>query len=186
MATPAALAQSLNKSEGEEFLKAVNQDDGNTAVPLIEKSAGRIVNYRGYSGDTALHIATKKRQLDWVGFLLSKAADPNIGDEQGNTPLHLASQIGFTEAAEYLLRKGAKVDATNRTGETPLIIAVTQRQTRMVEMLLRAGANPDKSDHAAGYSARDYAKRDERNRDLIKLIETVKPTATKVSGPSLN
>jgi hypothetical protein len=44
-------------------------------------------------------------------------------------------------------------------------------------MLLEAGANPDKTDHAAGYSARDYAQRDPRARDILKLIETKKPKA---------
>ena len=34
-------------------------------------------------------------------------------------------------------------------------------------MLLRAGANPDKADHNAGYSARDYAKRDPRSTVIV-------------------
>ena len=38
-----------------------------------------------------------------------------------------------------------------------------------------------------GYSPRDYAKRDTRNPQLLKLIETIKPTAKKaVSGPVIN
>jgi hypothetical protein len=41
--------------------------------------------------------------------------------------------------------------------------------------LLAAGANPDKTDNAAGYSARDYAARDNRSRDIFKLIEAKKP-----------
>ena len=52
-------------------------------------------------------------------------------------------------------------------GETALIVAVQQRQPRCVKLLLRSGANPDKTDHAAGYSARDYAKRDTRNREML-------------------
>ena len=59
---------------------------------------------------------------------------------------------------------GAKVDGANRMGETPLIVAVQQRQTPIVRRLLAAGANPDKTDNAAGYSARDYAQRDNRAR----------------------
>ena len=52
-------------------------------------------------------------------------------------------------------------------------------------MLLQAGANPDKADHFAGYSARDYARRDTRSRELLKLIETVKSTKAKVAGPGI-
>ena len=145
-----------------------------------------MVNYRGYKGDTALHIATRKRELDWVGYLLKKGADPNIGDTKGDTPLIVAARIGFEEAADYMTRLGAKVDLANRRGETALIIAVQQRQPRVVEVLLKAGANPDKADHSAGYSARDYAKRDTRNPGLLKLIETVKSTRKAIAGPSIN
>lgn len=173
-------------SDGEAFLKAVDEGDGNKAIPLLENAGSRVVNYRGFKGDTALHIATRKREVSWVGYLLKKGADPNIGDAQGDTSLIIASRIGFEEAADYMIQLGANVDAANKRGETALIIAVQQRWPRMVELLLEGGANPDKADHAAGFSARDYAKRDSRNRELLRLIETVKSTKKKPTGPSLN
>jgi ankyrin repeat protein len=94
--------------------------------------------------------------------------------------------MGFDDGGEYLLRYKASVDAANRRGETALIVAVQQRQPRMVEILLKAGASPDKADHAAGYTARDYAKRDNRNPQLLRLIETVQSTKKKVAGPGVN
>jgi ankyrin repeat protein len=177
---------SVNGSEGEAFLEAIEKGDNNKAIPLIEEPGSRVVNYKGYKGDTALHIATRKRELDWVGYLLKKGADPNIGDAKGDTALIIASRIGFDEAVDWMIRLGAKVDTANRQGETALIIAVQQRQPRVVERLLLAGANPDKGDHAAGLSARDYAKRDTRNPGLLKLIDTVKSTKKQVAGPTLN
>jgi ankyrin repeat protein len=180
------LAQLGNTSEGETLLKAIEEGDNAKAIPLLEDPGSRVVNYRGYKGDTALHIATRKRELDWVGYLLKKGADPNIGDAKGDTSLIVAARIGFEEAADYMLRLGAKVDATNRRGETALIVAVQQRQPRVIELLLKAGASPDKSDHAAGYSARDYAKRDTRNPGLLRLIDTVKSTKKAVAGPKIN
>ena len=180
------MAQGLNGSEGEAFLKAVEKGDGATAIPMVEQPGSRVVNYRGYKGDTALHIVTRARETNWVGFLLKNGADPNTGDAQGDTPLIIAARIGFDTAVDYMVMFGAKVDTTNRRGETALIVAVQQRRPDIVEMLLRAGANPDKTDHAAGFSARDYAKRDTRNRELLKLIETVKSTKRKVAGPGLN
>jgi len=176
----------LSGSEGEAFLEAIEKGDNNAAIPLIEQPGSRVANYKGYKGETALHIATRKRELDWVGYLLKKGADPNIGDNQGDTALIIASRIGFEEAVDWMLRLGAKPDATNRRGETALIIAVQQRQPRVVERLLLAGASPDKGDHAAGLTARDYAKRDTRNPGLLKLIETVKSTKKQVAGPTLN
>ena len=179
-------AYNVNGSEGEAFLEAIEKGDNNKAIPMIEEPGSRVANYKGYKGDTALHIATRKRELDWVGYLLKKGADPNIGDANGDTALIIASRIGFEEAVDWMLRLGAKADTPNRRGETALIIAVQQRQPRVVERLLLAGANPDKSDHTAGLSARDYAKQDTRNPNLLKLIETVKSTKKQVAGPTLN
>ena len=63
----------------------------------------------------------------------------------------------------------------------PLILAVQQRQLDAVKLLLAKGADPDKKDTAAGYSARDYAKRDTRNREILAAIEGAgkKPTPAK-------
>ncbi|MFL6854216.1 MAG: ankyrin repeat domain-containing protein [Sphingomicrobium sp.] len=186
-AVATAQGMGLNASDGEAFLNAIKDGDSNKALELVNQPGSRVANYRGYNGDTALHMVTRKRELDWVGFLLSRGADPNIGDSNGDTPMMIAASIGFEEAATQMLRRGARVDATNRRGETALTVAVQQRQPRVVELLLLAGANPDKADHVTGYSPRDYAKRDTRNPQLLKLIETIKPAAKKaVSGPVIN
>jgi uncharacterized protein len=176
-----------NASDGEAFLSAVKDGDANKAVELASQAGSRVASYRGYDGLTALHIVTRKRELNWVGFLLGKGADPNIGDPKGETPLMIAASIGFEEAAAAMLGRGAKVDQVNRQGETALTRAVQSRQPRVVQLLLRAGANPDKPDHVTGYSPRDYAKRDTRNPQILKLIETVKPSAKKpAQGPVIN
>jgi ankyrin repeat protein len=99
----------------------------------------------------------------------------NLGGHGGDTPLIAAARVGFEDAVEWLLSLGAKVDVPNRMGETPLIIAVQQRRPHIVKLLLDAGANPDKTDSAAGYSARDYAARDNRSREILQMIEAKKP-----------
>jgi ankyrin repeat protein len=111
--------------------------------------------------------------------LLNKGADPNLGGKGGDSPLIAASRVGFESAVEWLIGLGAKVDGTNRMGETPLIIAVQQRNIPVVRVLLNQGANPDKTDGAAGYSARDYASRDPRARDILKMIEDKKPKVSR-------
>ena len=60
-----------------------------------------------------------------------------------------------------------------RMGETPLIIAVQQREVDGRQAAARATAPiRTRSDAAAGYSARDYAKRDtRRQRDILAAIE---------------
>jgi ankyrin repeat protein len=176
LAAPAA-AQVAGYS-GMEFVEAVRKSDGDKAQELLRgHPATGLVNAKGGDGNTPLIIAIARRDEEWTGFLLNQGADPNLGGQGGDTPLIAASRIGFDQAVEWLLGMGAKVDLANKMGETPLIVAVQQRQTPIVRRLLQSGANPDKTDSAAGYSARDYAKRDARARDILKLIEDKKPTA---------
>lgn len=159
------------------FIKAVRERDGNKMNELLASGPPNLVNQRGLSGELALHITIARSDAEWTGYLLFKGADPNLADKVGDTPLIVASRVGFTEAIRWLLKRGARVDATNRMGETALIVAVNQRQAPVVRLLLEAGANPDVADAAAGYTARDYAKRDNRSRQILQLIEAKKPSS---------
>ena len=170
--TAPSLAQSTGY-EGAKFVDAVREGKDNDAFALLEANPN-IVNARNSKGETAL-LAAVERRSNWTAHLLRSEADPNLADRSGETPLIAAARIGYGDAVQWLLIAGAKVDAANRMGETALIIAVQQRQTRIIRQLLEAGANPDKTDSAAGLSARDYAQRDTRSRDILKLIEDAKP-----------
>ena len=77
------------------------------------------------------------------------------------------------------------IDGANRMGETPLIIAVVQHQPAAMRRLLEYGANPDKADHSAGLSAREYARRDTRNPQMLQLINSVKAKVSAKQGPHL-
>lgn len=183
LASASAPAQMVEGPDGEEFISALREGNGSKALELIEKPGSTVVNYRGFDGSTGLHIAMRNRNANWVGFLLNKGADPDMQDKSGDTPLILAARLGFPEGAARMLMARAKVDETNKMGETALMIGVQQRQPGIVKMLLEAGADPDKTDHASGYSARDYAKRDSRSSEMLRLIESVKSKKAAVVGP---
>ena len=184
MLAAAPLAAQFGGSEGEAFLTAVRESDGAKVTSVVEAPGSRMVNYRGMDGNAALHIVTRGRQPNWVAYLLSKGADPDITDAKGDTALILAARSGFAEGAARLIAAKAQVDKTNRLGETALIVAVQARQPAIVKMLLEAGADPDKQDFAAGYSARDYARRDTRSREFLQLIESAKSKKVTAAGPA--
>lgn len=175
-ASSPAAGQTLT-SAGYDFLDAVKKSDGGKATNLLDTHPNGLINSKDNDGNTALIIALNRSDEQWAGFLLNKGADPNLGGKGGDTPLIVASRVGFEQAVEWLIGVGAKVDGTNKMGETPLIVAVQQHQIPVVRVLLSQGADPDRTDHAAGYSARDYATRDLRARDILKMIQDKRPKA---------
>ena len=174
LALSPAIGQALG-TDGYQFIEAVKKRDGNTAMSMLDSHPRGFVDTKGDGGQTGLLIAINRGDDQWTGFLLNKGADPNLAGRDGDTPLIAAAKVGFERAIEWLIAEGARVDGTNRSGETPLIIAVQQRNLPVVRQLLKAGANPDKSDAVAGYSARDYATRDNRAREILRAIEASKP-----------
>jgi uncharacterized protein len=172
-------------SDSYNFLKFVRDRDGNKATELLSKPGTVIIDTKdGATGDSALHIVTRGRDLVWINFLLARGAKPNSRNVQGDTPLMVATQLRFVEAAQALLRFGAQVNLGNSGGETPLIRAVQQRDAVLVRLYMTNGANADKAD-TIGYSARDYAKRDTRATAILKIIEVTKPKPSSVTGPKL-
>ncbi|MCZ4341802.1 ankyrin repeat domain-containing protein [Sphingomonadaceae bacterium G21617-S1] len=185
LATPAA----AQFSDSYNFLNAVRQSDGAKATKALEGNGATLINTRDYTtGETALIITIKRRDLSWSNFMLSRGANPNVKDGKGNTALHFTALLGFPEGAELLLGRGAQVNLGNSSGETPLIIAVQQRNLQMVRLLLANGADPKQADRIAGKSARDYASEDPRGTALLKVIDETKATVApkkKLSGPGL-
>lgn len=161
--------------DGEAFVTAVREKNGGKAMELLKSKASSVINARDARGDTGLIVAIGRRDETWTSFLLKEGADPNLAARNGDTPLIAAARAGYQEAAEWLLTMRAKVDSANRAGETALIVAVQNRHAGLVKLLLSVGADPDRADSAAGYSARDYARRDSRNPELLRVIETARP-----------
>lgn len=175
LAAASAPATAQVGNAGLAFVEAVRNSEGDKVAKLLNENPSGIIDTKGGDGNTALIIALQRRDEEWAGFLLNKGADPNLAGKGGETPLIAASRVGFDTGVEWLLAMGAKVDATNRAGETALIVAVQTRQLPVVRLLLKAGANPDKTDALQGFSAREYAARDPRARDILKAIEAKKP-----------
>lgn len=172
LASPVS-AQSQFMTNGEAFVDAVRKDDGSKAIQLLREHP-TLINARDPKGDTALIIALRRGDREWTGYLLNQGADIDLPGRDGEAPIIAAARIGFDEAIGWLTKLKAKVDSSNKLGETALIIAVQARNAKAAKTLLDAGADPDKSDYA-GYSAREYAARDSRSRQMSELIQARKP-----------
>lgn len=169
VAAPIA-AQSF--SEGFTFLKAVRERDGATVERILSNPSSTVVNTRdGASGEGALHIVTRARDLTWLAFMLGRGARPDAQSNDGTTPLILAAQMGWTEGAEQLLAHRANPNLGNRSGETPLMFAVQTRNLQMVRLLLSQRADPRQTDNLSGNSAIDYAQQDPRAAMILRELQ---------------
>ena len=91
-------------------------------------------------GDTLLHQAAEKGDVEEARRLIEQGVDINARNEYRQTPLHLAVINEKREVFELLLEKGADVNARNFDGDTPLHSAVT-REHALTKALIDAGAN---------------------------------------------
>jgi ankyrin repeat protein len=158
-------------SDSYNFIKAVKDKDAAKVKELAEKPGTTVINTRdGDTGETGLHIVTKRSDASWVGFLLQFGANPDVQDREGNTPLILAAIGRWADGVRIFNIVKARVDMQNRLGETALLKAVQNRDSFMVKQLLDAGANPDISDNS-GTSPRAFAMSDPRGEAIAKMFE---------------
>jgi len=159
-------------SDGYTFLKAVRERDGAKAEGVIANPASTAINARDpSSGEGALHILVRGRDLTWLGFMLSRGARPDIQSNDGTTPLILCAQLGWIEGAAQLLARHANPNLGDRSGQTPLIVAVQRRDIQMVRLLLGQHANPNQTDNLSGNSAIDYARQDPRAAQILRELQ---------------
>ena len=125
-------------------------------------SAPKSVNRRNERGETPLHVAAIRGDVQKLRALISQGADVNTEDYAGIsiaiklqstfltnfnslpgwTPLHEAANRGLGSVARELLKNGAKVNVTGLDGVTPLHDASVNGHENLVAILLRYGANP--------------------------------------------
>ncbi len=177
------LAAAQAKPDSETLLEAIEEQRGNDVIDLVNRKGRGIINVRGYSGATPLTVSMRKRSTLYINYLLQQGADPNLADKNGDTALMIAARSGYLEGIASMISARATIDATNRQGETALIIAVQNHQVAAVKRLLEAGASSSRTDNSSGLSARDYATRDRRSNEILKLINQIKPKPVFVAGP---
>jgi predicted nuclease of predicted toxin-antitoxin system len=71
-------------------------------------------------GETALHIASSKGNLESTLLLMAEGASCNEPDQDGKTPLHIAALGRHTMVLNSLLEARADVNAMDKRGDLPI------------------------------------------------------------------
>lgn len=110
---------------------------------LIEQ--GYDLNQADSNGNTPLHIAAYKGDINIIYLLIENGADLTTRNNNNETPLHAAiyySGTTNTEAVNLLLHLGADYNATGKQGKAPLEYAIEENSWEIVDYLLQHGAEP--------------------------------------------
>jgi|GEM_PF-3134159 len=90
-------------------------------------------------GQTALHWAVSRSQIQIISVLLASGADVNLQSKDGKTPLHRVSDV---HVAQQLLQAGANPNIhDHEDGKSPLHWAAGLEHREIVAELLKAGAD---------------------------------------------
>ncbi|XP_069010696.1 BRCA1-associated RING domain protein 1 [Embiotoca jacksoni] len=104
-------------------------------------SGSPAVMKRNHKGESPLHLAAIKGDVEAVKELLDLGADPNLKDNAGWTPLHEACNLGHLAVVEVLVSKGALLNTPGYENDSPLHDAVRNGHSAIVKLLLQLGAS---------------------------------------------
>ncbi|NXA05448.1 BARD1 protein, partial [Sapayoa aenigma] len=137
---------------------------------LLKSPGGNTIARRNHKGETLLHVASIKGDLEAVEELLKNGADPNVKDNAGWTPLHEACNHGHRAVAELLLRHRALVNTTGYHNDSPLHDAARNGHVAVAELLLAHGASRQ-AVNIFGLRPVDYAESEKMKSVLMVPVK---------------
>ncbi|XP_076652031.1 BRCA1-associated RING domain protein 1 isoform X2 [Halictus rubicundus] len=101
------------------------------------------INKKNGKGETKLHSACLKNDVEYVKLLLAAGAETNTKDNAGWTPLQEVVDAGYTGICRMLLEFGAQPNTPGIKNRTALHEAVINKRLDEVKLLLQYHAKSD-------------------------------------------
>ncbi|XP_018571754.1 ankyrin repeat and SOCS box protein 14-like [Anoplophora glabripennis] len=161
-------------------LRAVVEENLEKVKQLIE--SGKSVNINDNNGNTPLHIAVIKNNLEILEYLLSRDdLVVNVRNFKGETPLYYAVRMGRLQSATKLIQAGANVNLPNYEDVTPLHVSVSYPE--VAHLLILYGAKIDAVDYSSDTPLHDATA--ERALNTVCMLLYYNADANSLGGNSL-
>jgi len=101
---------------------AASHNDAQLTAAVLQFDKSQI-NKAKEDGNTALHIAAGKNNLESTRVLLQNGANPNVVNNEGQNPLMLAATTGNVELCKLLMESGTDLTTVDKNGRNVLSYA---------------------------------------------------------------
>ena len=131
------------ESENVESTNSIKLPDSIDTKTSVEKQPSQKMRLNKY-GESPLHVAVKRGDIEKVRNLLSEGADANSKDHAGWRPIHESMREGedALRIIRLLVDHGADINAQSDSGNTALHDAAAYMSREIIEYLVKSGADP--------------------------------------------
>lgn len=180
-------------TDPEKLLDAVARKDVEMVQKMIGHSADLCVVAHPQTRDTAMHVAARIGDAEFIAFCMGHGVDISPTNSQGETPLHLAAATASTDqrdgvspAVRLLVELGAGLNALDSRGESALLLAARRGAALTAKYLVEMRADTEVRTNL-GDTALQIAQRSGYQDTVLALVSggaAMRPgTASRGSTP---
>ncbi|XP_043580732.1 serine/threonine-protein phosphatase 6 regulatory ankyrin repeat subunit A isoform X1 [Bombus pyrosoma] len=117
------------------LLLAVEAGNQSMCRELLAQQAPDQLRATTTTGDSALHLAARRRDIDMVRILVDYGATVDMQNGDGQTALHIASAEGDETLVKYFYGVRASASITDHQDRTPMHLAAENGHASIIELL---------------------------------------------------
>ncbi|KAL6268501.1 hypothetical protein P5V15_001633 [Pogonomyrmex californicus] len=117
------------------LLLAVEAGNQSMCRELLAQQAPDQLRATTPAGDSALHLAARRRDIDMVRILVDYGAAVDMQNGDGQTALHIASAEGDETLVKYFYGVRASASITDHQDRTPMHLAAENGHASIIELL---------------------------------------------------
>ncbi|XP_061930336.1 serine/threonine-protein phosphatase 6 regulatory ankyrin repeat subunit A isoform X6 [Apis cerana] len=117
------------------LLLAVEAGNQSMCRELLAQQAPDQLRATTATGDSALHLAARRRDIDMVRILVDYGGTVDMQNGDGQTALHIASAEGDETLVKYFYGVRASASITDHQDRTPMHLAAENGHASIIELL---------------------------------------------------